>query len=1516
MTMSTVLQAFAVERLGWAILHSLWQIAVVAVVFGLLSQVIGRRSIHLRYVTECCGLMLMVSAPAATFWLVPPAQSPLVSRSRLDVTTERERNSRDSLAKPISEPPFRQPASTRSSHENEPTVEPATMPLGEVTSVRESGTLPNGAAVDLAEDRHATESQPVPPAAIREQIPARGVPSTLADDSLDAIRPWLPSIVACWMLGVVVLSFRPITGLWMLRRLRRRGLSPADPEMESVFQHLVRRLNLRDNVRLANSTLVRVPCVVGFLRPMVLLPLTSTTGLSSTQVEAMIVHELAHIRRYDHLVNLAQAVIETLLFYHPAVWWLSRRIRQTREHCCDDLAIAVYPDRAAYAKALLRLADPPEAMPQPILAAGGGSLVERVRRITTGPSAGEELKTSWLAGGIALLVLAGTMLGVWTTSRPVVADQAAAGAEDQPAELPDAYRIAIEGGQSIEFAGIQGSVDGNQTPVSWRPDGRPRDELVPHTFTLTSTTKPGRLQRTFVFKASVNDDVHLALKADGGVAGGVSRESDEGVTQTTVVQIAEYDEGTESATVRLMVAAGPWKTVASATGSGGVQNGVKFLPQVYRNNEPQAIIAIFPSDFDELPDVRIVAEDRDHRLHEPKTFNTGGKANGTELKAEFAKPEDSVFVRYHVQKRDYVALRFTNVALQPGEPRSVGVSLNGRPIDFSKPLPADAFIASPPQRLRAPLDDAGSYVELVGIAKHPNPSGWWNGDGAKLLMDRDPAFARTSDAADADDRLLEMVWKAHLPPSAMTDGYMKVEGDVRMTMRREPKELSDGSVQVELITSSTIHKSTGTTDMTVKTAWGDWEPVAELPVQDKPYEDGEFFDWLREFRENEAVPPFVFLSRTRENVPGKDDLTSVKVVFNEDPAFNYRVVLEDREGDRHSLLLTNGTRSVRSAMFQVAPSSAKSYFLERRPFRIAQFRNISLWKGIPTSAFVVSPAEREVIEANAARLPTPDKTDAPPSYVLRTFQGGIITLPPNPDLDKRLIELQRRGALLKFGPADKEIIQTLRKHNADPDDGLPHIVKVDATEELAFLRWRNATAEELPLLRNIAGLDHLSLRTDARLDGLQVLSTLPDLRALNLAAREADPEIFAILGRLKHLEQLHLDASFQIGRNGFEAHHLSPLRHLKNLRELELADVDFTNEMLAHLAGLTNLELLYAGNSVTVTDHGLAHLSKLRKLQSLVLHRIIATDAGLAALAGMPELEWLVIPSDRYTDAGMFHLASMPKLGRVDLSGSQVTDAGLSILATAPTLREIRTTDRSLREIRKATSSLRKIDLRDTRVTQAGVDILKTAYPRLEIQWNTHRRVVGSQPTEGLALRIVPILGDEPAPLTLTEGHVQALKAELKSAGPEAARRRQQHFQWFRLADEQLSIPVMEQHDNRRYALLPAQSDWIMRSYIVRPEVVSVRLQQLDDAAENWGVALEISEKAAEKLSQLTKQFLHRRMAITMDDRLIAAPTIASRIGKSLVISRKFSRTEARDLAVQIAEGAGFEVDLEVSRGG
>jgi beta-lactamase regulating signal transducer with metallopeptidase domain len=183
-----------------------------------------------------------------------------------------------------------------------------------------------------------------------------------------------------WLGVVCLLALRVAYGLLLLERLRRRNLTALPLEIVERCRALQHRLGISRIVRYCECRLVTVPSVIGFFRPIVLLPVQALTGLSAEQLDVVIAHELGHIKRFDVVVNFLQVVVETLFFFHPAVWWLNRRIRADRENCCDDVAIAACGRKLDYARALALMEDWRGPL-QLSMAATGGDVTSRVARL-------------------------------------------------------------------------------------------------------------------------------------------------------------------------------------------------------------------------------------------------------------------------------------------------------------------------------------------------------------------------------------------------------------------------------------------------------------------------------------------------------------------------------------------------------------------------------------------------------------------------------------------------------------------------------------------------------------------------------------------------------------------------------------------------------------------------------------------------------------------------------------------------------------------------------------------------------------------------------------------------------------------------------------------------------------------------------------------------------------------------------------------------------------------------------
>ena len=220
---------------------------------------------------------------------------------------------------------------------------------------------------------------------------------------LERVERILPWVVPFWMAGALLMGMYRMAGWLAAERMRRTGVCCAPPRWQQRLGQLARRIGVWKPLVLLESSLAEVPVVIGFLRPAILVPAGLLAGMPAEQVEAILLHELAHIRRADYLVNLAQTLVESLLFYHPAVWWISGLIRAERENCCDDAVVAVQGDAHGYAAALVRLEERRTVGREPALAATGGKLMIRIRRLLQQP---DEPR-----GGAALLLSLGLLAG-------------------------------------------------------------------------------------------------------------------------------------------------------------------------------------------------------------------------------------------------------------------------------------------------------------------------------------------------------------------------------------------------------------------------------------------------------------------------------------------------------------------------------------------------------------------------------------------------------------------------------------------------------------------------------------------------------------------------------------------------------------------------------------------------------------------------------------------------------------------------------------------------------------------------------------------------------------------------------------------------------------------------------------------------------------------------------------------------------------------------------------------------
>lgn len=358
----TFLSQPSLQALGWTLIHFVWQGALVAALFVGIRLMLRGYSADARYAAACVGMLLMFILPLATFFII---RSTFID-SGTGVLT--------STSAPNAAAPLQQ--KMESAHR------------------------------EILSPGEADPNEVLPP----ETMP----PQNRTGYSFASLLPWL---VLVWLAGALILSLRLAGGWLAVRALKLRRTNEVTREWRETVTRLSRRLRVSRTVRLCESALVEVPTVIGWLRPVILVPLSIWAGLSAEQVEALLAHELAHIRRHDYLVNLLQTAIETLLFYHPAVWWISRQARTEREHCCDDMAVRTCGDVLVYARALTALEQfrRHRDTEQLALAASGGSLLQRIRRLIETPKSSTTAHSPWLAGFVIIIASLGLFIGVNNT---------------------------------------------------------------------------------------------------------------------------------------------------------------------------------------------------------------------------------------------------------------------------------------------------------------------------------------------------------------------------------------------------------------------------------------------------------------------------------------------------------------------------------------------------------------------------------------------------------------------------------------------------------------------------------------------------------------------------------------------------------------------------------------------------------------------------------------------------------------------------------------------------------------------------------------------------------------------------------------------------------------------------------------------------------------------------------------------------------------------------------------------
>jgi beta-lactamase regulating signal transducer with metallopeptidase domain len=222
------------------------------------------------------------------------------------------------------------------------------------------------------------------------------------------------TIVLIWIIGVVLAILRLLGSVSYVHYLKNNMNFSVDDYWQHTLNALMSKLNIKKNIEILESALVRSPIVIGHIKPLILFPIGAINRLSVPEVESILAHELAHISRNDYLINILVNVVESLYYFHPAMWWLASQIKTEREHCCDDIAIAQTGDPLNYAKSLVAVQEMAMYSPHLAMAFAGGEkkneLLMRVNRIINQSSKSFNMKEKSISTLIVCTILAITFI--------------------------------------------------------------------------------------------------------------------------------------------------------------------------------------------------------------------------------------------------------------------------------------------------------------------------------------------------------------------------------------------------------------------------------------------------------------------------------------------------------------------------------------------------------------------------------------------------------------------------------------------------------------------------------------------------------------------------------------------------------------------------------------------------------------------------------------------------------------------------------------------------------------------------------------------------------------------------------------------------------------------------------------------------------------------------------------------------------------------------------------------------
>jgi len=351
--LSNIVPENLISAFGWMLLHSLWQGALVAVLLSILLLFLNKKSAQLRYLVTIGALLLLTAMTIRTF----------VDHYNI-------------LNNPYSKKTLIQ--DTINQTQNNPITN---------NSLTNNTITNNNFIVQITQGFTLYFNQ------------------------------YIPVIVTFYLLGILFFALKLTGGFLYSQRLKHYRTNHADEVYSNIVNRFIEQLNIKQKVKLLESALVKVPVTIGYLKPVILFPIGLLSGMSYTQVEAVIVHELAHIKRADYLINFFQSIIEVIFFYHPAVWWISSRIRDERENICDDISLQAIKQPSELAKALLCLNQYQSGRYSLAMSALGNNnhLIRRIKRMT-GENKHTNLRSKVYAASLLTLIIISLSVAACSTT--------------------------------------------------------------------------------------------------------------------------------------------------------------------------------------------------------------------------------------------------------------------------------------------------------------------------------------------------------------------------------------------------------------------------------------------------------------------------------------------------------------------------------------------------------------------------------------------------------------------------------------------------------------------------------------------------------------------------------------------------------------------------------------------------------------------------------------------------------------------------------------------------------------------------------------------------------------------------------------------------------------------------------------------------------------------------------------------------------------------------------------------